>query len=178
MRFAIVDMKSKLCVGVFTSLDSYENGAVFENNTYIQLDGYVEDDKFFLNSYYKNNEFKQLAVRPSQYHIWNLETEQWQEPESYLETIRADGKQQINQLAGQKITAVYPITKQNFLQGRYMELMMLGQTDSDEAKAIAAGWRFIKAVKDASDEANVKINQSETLEAITAIVDEFKLFNT
>lgn len=123
-------------------------------------------------------EIRDIPPKPNDYSEFNWQTKQWQSVESWLDKAKADGKQQINQLAGQKITTVYPITKQNFLQGRYMELMMLGQTDSDEAKAIAAGWRFIKAVKDASDEANVKINQSETLEAITAIVDEFKLFNT
>jgi hypothetical protein len=105
MRFAIVDMKSKLCVGVFTSLDSYENGAVFENNTYIQLDGYVEDDKFFLNSYYKNNEFKQLAVRPSQYHIWNLETEQWQEPGNYQQLLFNEAASKVKQERQRLLTA-------------------------------------------------------------------------
>ena len=145
------------------------------------------DDEFILlsddiiSNQYINVETLELIdfpAQPSKFHTWNWQTKQWQPLEDWLGKAKTDGKQQINQLAGQKITAVYPITKQNFLQGRYMELMMLGQTDSDEAKAIAAGWRFIKAVKDASDEANVKINQSETLEAITTIVDEFKLFNT
>lgn len=136
----------------------------------------LTDDEL-LRYYFKNDELKQLPEKPSQYHIWNLEIEQWQEPEGYLETIRRDAVSQINQLAGQKITAVYPITKQNYLQGRYIELMMLGQTDSEEAKAIAAAWQFLKAVKDASDEANVRVNQADTLEVITAVVDEFKLFN-
>ena len=40
-----------------------------------------------LNSYYNNNEFKQLPEKPSNYHIWNLETEQWQEPENYQQLL-------------------------------------------------------------------------------------------
>jgi hypothetical protein len=39
------------------------------------------------NSYYKNNEFKQLPEKPSNYHIWNLETEQWEEPENYQQLL-------------------------------------------------------------------------------------------
>lgn len=40
-----------------------------------------------LNSYYNNNEFKQLPEKPSNYHIWNLETEQWEEPENYQQLL-------------------------------------------------------------------------------------------
>jgi len=150
-----------------------------EQQLHCEEDAYLESEAT-VSQYVDVNtlEIRDIPPKPNDYSEFNWQTKQWQSVESWLDKAKTDGKQQINQLAGQKITAVYPITKQNFLQGRYIELMMLGQTDSDEAKAIATAWRFIKAVKDASDQANIKINQSETLEAITAIVDEFKLFNT
>ena len=122
-------------------------------------------------------EIRDIPPKPNDYSEFNWQTKQWDTLADWLDKAKADATKQINQLAGQKITAVYPITKQNYLQGRYIELMMLGQTDSEEAKAIAAAWQFLKAVKEASDEANVRVNQADTLEAITAIVDEFKLFN-
>ena len=122
-------------------------------------------------------EIRDIPTKPNDYSEFNWQTKQWGALTDWLDKAKADAVKQINQLAGQKITAVYPLTKQNYLQGRYIELMMLGETDSDEAKAIAVAWQFLKAVKEASDAANVRVNQADTLEAITAIVDEFQLFN-
>jgi hypothetical protein len=50
-----------------------------------------------LNSYYKNNEFKQLPEKPSNYHIWNLETEQWQEPENYQQLLFNEAASKVKQ---------------------------------------------------------------------------------
>ena len=50
-----------------------------------------------LNSYYKNNEFKQLPEKPSNYHIWNLETEQWQEPENYQQLLFDEAASKVKQ---------------------------------------------------------------------------------
>jgi hypothetical protein len=49
------------------------------------------------NSYYKNNEFKQLPEKPSNYHIWNLETEQWQEPENYQQLLFNEAASKVKQ---------------------------------------------------------------------------------
>jgi hypothetical protein len=58
-----------------------------------------------LNSYYKNNEFKQLPEKPSNYHIWNLETEQWQEPENYQQLLFDEAASKVKQERQRLLTA-------------------------------------------------------------------------
>jgi hypothetical protein len=58
-----------------------------------------------LNSYYKNNEFKQLPEKPSNYHIWNLETEQWQEPENYQQLLFNEAASKVKQERQRLLTA-------------------------------------------------------------------------
>ena len=58
-----------------------------------------------LNSYYKNNEFKQLPEKPSNYHIWNLETEQWQEPENYQQLLFNEAASKVKRERQRLLTA-------------------------------------------------------------------------
>ena len=47
--------------------------------------------------YFKEGEFKQLPEKPSNYHIWNLETEQWQEPENYQQLLFDEAASKVKQ---------------------------------------------------------------------------------
>ena len=125
----------------------------------VALDTKPENLNILFKSYYKNNEFKQLPPKPSQYHIWNLQTEQWEEPDGYLQTIRADGNKQINQLSSQKILSKYPIYKQ----------LNIGRTP--EAQVM---YDWIDNIRSLSNIATASIAQAVTQEEITAIADNFK----
>ena len=111
------------------------------------------------NAYYKAGIFKQLPPRTDFYLVSNLELEQWVEPEGYLQTIRADGSKQINQLASQKILSKYPIYRQ----------LNIGRTS--EAQVM---YDWIDNIRDLSNIATANITQAVTQEEITAIADNFK----
>lgn len=159
MRTAIINLNSKLCTGVFNSPDSYRDGVVIDNNLYVDISDVELSDNLLLNSYYKNNEFKQLPTKPSQHHIWNLALEQWEEPEGYLQTIQSDGSKQINQAASQKILSKYPIYKQ------------LNLARTEEAQVM---YSWIDNIRNLSNIANANIEASTTLEQINSIVENFK----
>lgn len=124
---------------------------------------FIDSDEDFYTlcmfRYYKDGIFKVLPAKPSQYHIWNLETEQWQEPEGYLQTIQSDGNKQINQLASQKILSKYPIYKQ------------LNLARTEEAQVM---YSWIDNIRNLSNIANTNIEASTTLEQINSIVANFK----
>ena len=124
---------------------------------------FIDSDEDFYTlcmfRYYKDGDFKQLPTKPSQYHIWNLQTEQWEEPDGYLQTIRADGNKQINQAASQKILSKYPIYKQ----------LNIGRTP--EAQVM---YDWIDNVRNLSNIATANITQAVTQDEITTIVDNFK----
>jgi|LakMenEpi03Aug12_release.lakeMendotaPanAssembly.Ray.scaffolds.fasta_scaffold262137_4 ribosomal protein S18 acetylase RimI-like enzyme len=60
---------------------------------YEKIDYYVLCTK----RYYKNNEFKELPEKPSNYHTWDLETEQWQEPENYQQLLFDEAASKVKQ---------------------------------------------------------------------------------
>lgn len=159
MRTAIINLNSKLCTGVFNSPDSYRDGVVIDNNLYVDISDVELSDNLLLNSYYKNNEFKQLPTKPSQHHIWNLTLEQWEEPEGYLQTIQSEAIVQVNQLSSQKILSKYPIYKQ----------LNIGRTP--EAQVM---YDWVDNVRNLSNIADANIETSTTLEQINSTVDNFK----
>ena len=55
--------------------------------------------------YFKEGEFKQLPEKPSNYHIWNLETEQWQEPENYQQLLFDEAASKVKQERQRLLTA-------------------------------------------------------------------------
>lgn len=160
MKFVLTDITTGFCVGIVDySVTAITSHMVVNNIMYVEVEDSVKDD-IYLNTYYKNNEFKQLPPKPSQYHIWDLASESWIEPEGYLQTIQTDGNKQINQLAGQKILSKYPIYKQ------------LNIARTDEASAM---YSWIDNIRDLSNIATANITQAVTQEEITAIVDNFKI---
>jgi D-mannonate dehydratase len=77
--------------GIFTqcsqySLAEFENGVEYSNMVAFTVDDIIDN---VLNKKYlsKSLEVKVLPIKPSKYHIWNLETEQWQEPENYQQLL-------------------------------------------------------------------------------------------
>jgi hypothetical protein len=50
-----------------------------------------------LNTYYKDGLIKKLPIKPSNYHIWNLEIEQWQEPENYQQLLFDEAASKVKQ---------------------------------------------------------------------------------
>lgn len=139
---------------------TYKDGDIVDNFI-VKLDGFSHllSEELCRNYYYKNNEFKQLPTKPSQYHIWNLQTEQWEEPDGYLQTIQSEGNKQINQLSSQKILSKYPIYKQ----------LNIGRTP--EAQVM---YDWIDNVRNLSNIATANITQAVTQDEITTIVDNFK----
>lgn len=125
---------------------------------------FIVTDKTNLNYYYKNSEFKQLPEKPSRHHIWDLETEQWQEPEGYLQTIQTENTTQVNQLSSRKILPKYPIHLQLNLPYDF------GQ-DSIEVQTMRT---WIDSVRTLANTAKAEIALATTLEEITTIVDTFK----
>lgn len=123
-------------------------------------------------------EIRDIPPKPNDYSEFNWQIKQWQSLENWLDKAKTDGKQQVNQSTSAKILSVYPDYKQRNMTARYLELTTLNETDGDEGKAIADAWAWIKDIRTLSNTATASIDTKTTLEEITAVVDEFKLFNT
>jgi hypothetical protein len=83
--------------GLVLSYYEYLAEGIESSETTILLEDKPENLSSFLKSYYKNNEFKELPEKPSNYHIWNLETEQWQEPENYQQLLFNEAASKVKQ---------------------------------------------------------------------------------
>lgn len=81
---------------------------------------------------------------------------------------------EVNALAGAKILALYPDYKQRNMTARYVELVTLGELDTQEALSIKSAWEWIKSVRERSNVANLGIQSASTIAEIKPIVDQFK----
>lgn len=140
------------------SLNNFKEGEVYEGKiaTIKDLEPTIVVGRYYRN---RNNDLVELPLRQNNYLIWNLEIEQWVEPEGYLQTIQSDGSKQTNQLASQKILSKYPIYKQ----------LNLARTDTAQVM-----YDWIDNIRNLSNIANTNIETSTTLEQINSIVDNFK----
>jgi hypothetical protein len=70
-------------------VDAFEDGAAIGGGSVVLLltESLVNSGEVIGNSFIKNNKLKPLSSKPSNYHIWNLETEQWEEPENYQQLL-------------------------------------------------------------------------------------------
>ena len=61
----------------YTNSD-YTDGDVIEGNLFKVVESFPEDKDLFTNRHFytASGEFKPLPLKPSKYHIWNLELEQ------------------------------------------------------------------------------------------------------
>jgi hypothetical protein len=91
--------------GLVLSYYEYLAEGIESSETTILLEDKPENLSSFLKSYYKNNEFKELPEKPSNYHIWNLETEQWQEPENYQQLLFDEAASKVKQERQRLLTA-------------------------------------------------------------------------
>jgi hypothetical protein len=91
--------------GLVLSYYEYLAEGIESSETTILLEDKPENLSSFLKSYYKNNEFKELPEKPSNYHIWNLETEQWQEPENYQQLLFNEAASKVKQERQRLLTA-------------------------------------------------------------------------
>jgi len=68
------------------------------------------DASTFITKYYvKDDLFKQLPPKDTDYLIWDLPSESWLEPVGYLETLKITNIVEINKLAEVKILTTYPL---------------------------------------------------------------------
>jgi hypothetical protein len=91
--------------GLVLSYYEYLAEGIESSETTILLEDKPENLSSFLKSYYKNNEFKELPEKPSNYHIWNLETEQWQEPENYQQLLFNEAASKVKRERQRLLTA-------------------------------------------------------------------------
>ena len=91
--------------GLVSSYYEYLAEGIEPSETTILLEDKPENLSSFLKSYYKNNEFKELPEKPSNYHIWNLETEQWQEPENYQQLLFNEAASKVKRERQRLLTA-------------------------------------------------------------------------
>jgi len=159
MHYLVIDKITGFINQVITYMAVDIEPEVFQDDKiYLRYYGSLEAQDLCTNYYYKDN-LKKIPSKPALYYTWNLSLEQWEEPEGYLQTIRADGNKQINQLASQKILSKYPIYKQ-FNIGRTSDAQIM--------------YDWIDNIRNLSNIATASIEQAVTQEEITAIVDNFK----
>lgn len=119
-------------------------------------------------------EIRDIPPKPNDYSEFNWQTKQWVAVDSWLDKAKEDAIKQINGATSSKILSTYPDYKQRNMTARYLELVTLNETGSDEGKAIADAWDWIKAIRERSNVASALIATKTTLEAITLVVDNFK----
>jgi hypothetical protein len=115
------------------------------------------------------------STRPSKYHIWDGATLTWVEPIDYIDLLQQGAVDGINASAGKKILDRYPQYKQANMTARFIELMTLSETASQEALDIKAAWDWIKSIREASNIANNAINAAADAGQVSAAVDAFNV---
>jgi hypothetical protein len=80
-------------------VDAFEDGATIDEGSLVLLltESLVNSGEVIGNSFIKNSKLKPLPSKPSNYHIWNLETEQWQEPENYQQLLFNEAASKVKQ---------------------------------------------------------------------------------
>lgn len=113
------------------------------------------------------------ATRPGKHHTWDSELKLWVEAVDYLELVRVDTLAEINSLAGEKILALYPQYKQANLTARFVELITLNETDSEEGVAIQAAWDWIKEVRSSSNSAYELAANSVSVVGLQTVSEDY-----
>lgn len=67
--------------------DLYKEDEIYNGYAVRYIDQNEIADTVLKTYYLKNGIVKNHLGSPSEYHIWNLETEQWQEPENYQQLL-------------------------------------------------------------------------------------------
>lgn len=88
-------------------VDAFEDGADIGEDSVVLLltESLVNSGEVIGNNFIKDSKFKPLPVKPSNYHIWNLETEQWQEPENYQQLLFNEAAGKVKQQRQQLLAA-------------------------------------------------------------------------
>jgi hypothetical protein len=84
--------------------------------------------------------------------------------------LKADALKQINQLAGDKILALYPQHMQANLTARAVELISLNEVGSVEWLAIDAIWVWIKLVRTESNVTTTAVTTASTAADINSLL--------
>jgi hypothetical protein len=134
--------------------------------------GFVKDD---LWEYVDILRLSADSIRPSRHHTWDGVTLAWVEPVDYIDLIKNDAIDGINASAGKKILDRYPQYKQANMTARFIELMTLGETASQEALDIKAAWDWIKSVRQESNVASDAITAADAAGQVSAAVDAFNV---
>lgn len=87
--------------------------------------------------------------------------------------MKLEAIDKINTITSTKILSVYPDWKQRNMTARFVELITLNETTSEEAVAIQSAWSWIKSVRDASNVATNGINNATNYPDIRTIVENY-----
>jgi hypothetical protein len=134
--------------------------------------GFVKDD---LWEYVDILRLSADSIRPSRHHTWDGVTLAWVEPIDYIDLIKKDAIDGVNSSAGKKILDRYPQYKQANMTARFIELMTLSETSSQEALDIKAAWDWIKSIRQESNVASDVITAADAAGQVSAAVDAFNV---
>lgn len=154
-----VDPTSKIVIsGIQTQGETYNTGISYNGLITVILPINTSISDYVNKKYYKNDQFFDLPIQPTQYHIWNLATESWEEGIDWEIKFKEEVVTSINIKAGIKITALYPIFKQ------------LNLARSLDATTMYA---YIDSIRDLSNVANAAIGLAINVSEIRAIESQF-----
>lgn len=142
----------------------YDENQIYGGNHVLYLSSDFDDihEKDIISGYFvKNKQLFQLPAKESSYLTWDLEKEQWIEPEGYLNFIRKESIDETNKIAGDNILIKYPIYKQ----------INLPYDNPDEA-AIMRSW--INSIRELSNTYCAQINSATLKSEMTTIISQFK----
>lgn len=176
IKVAFVNPDTGLVAYTATPSDDvmYMDGAAYGNVVAHVIPFESNDTEVLHTWHWTGIEFATHQPNPNPVFVWDAGTFEYKEPDNYLEMVRVEVEKNINRLAGNKISAVYPQYKQANMTARAVELISINQVGSEEWQGIQASWDWVKAVRDASNVANSAVNQSATVADIRTIEQDFK----
>ena len=118
-------------------------------------------------------EIRDIPTKPNDYSEFNWQTKQWDALADWLDKAKADTKTEINNLTSAKILSKYPDYRQRNMTARYLKLVTLAETETEEALTIHAAWNWIKDIRSRSNTATALLETKTTLSEIQTVVSDY-----
>lgn len=155
------------------------DGAYIDGETYgdciaRKTDTKVDNTTIISTWHWTGTEFATHDPNPDPAFVWDPVSFAYREPDNYLKMVADKAVIEVNRVAGQTITARYPLHRQANMMARYVELMALGRSSTQEALDIQTAWAWIASIREASNQANMEIQSAGDVGRIRALEQTFK----
>ncbi len=153
----------------------YENGKVYGENVAIQIDTDDTDSMIIETYHWTGKEIGKHIAKTSPHFVFDTTTFTYKEPDNYLQIIKDQVTEEINNLTSSKIYDKYSLITQINNNARLSELILLDSANTPEADEIRSSVNWINSIRDVGKAAKQAILTSTLVDNIEHIKEDYKL---